>query len=146
MPQSPAHREADLRLFRILLVVVLTAALSSGVADAGVTVEIGSFGVVQNDGAAVTTFVKVSCTPVGGVTRPLEALLTLSQNRQRIHGEGYMTTITCNGRARSYLVRVDAFERLFHRGSAYASAFVLVCNNSGSVCRQGQDTRDITLF
>ena len=135
-----------MKRIRFVLVPILSiVALVPGIARAAVTVNIFPVAVVQNSGASVSAFLRVRCDPVGVVTRPLEALLTLSQNNQRIYGEGYPTTIVCDGTTRVYHVRVDAFERLFHRGLAYASAFVLICNNSGSVCRDGQASGNIRL-
>lgn len=133
------------RVGLLIAMLLISVALVPGAADASVAVEIAPVGLIVVDGAEVAAVVSVTCDPVGGVARPLEAVLTLSQNGQRILGEGEMTSILCNGLPSVQVVLVHALERNLKRGFARASAFVLVCNFGVTVCQDGHDSGDILL-
>ena len=90
-------------------------------------------------GQEVDVRVKASCDPIGEV---LEAFVQIHQGD--FFGDGFFTPI-CDGVPRSYLVRVIVLEGALEPGEAQASAFVLVCNEDGSICEQGQDSRLIRI-
>ena len=88
----------------------------------------------------ITGRVKASCAPGTSV---LEALVTASQDDQRIFGQGsILGPIRCNGKARWYDFRVSSQgESPFHTGPTYTSAYLLVYNGD-DVASDG-DTRVI---
>jgi hypothetical protein len=98
-------------------------------------------GVVNADGSA-TVPVTVSC-PAG--SRVLEAHLSLSQDDQTISGMGGIAGVRCNGRPRTYLVRVVSFSGAFHAGTAFASPFVLVQSRRSKTTESGGAFSEITL-
>jgi hypothetical protein len=80
----------------------------------------------------------ITCNPVGGVTGPLEALLFASQNHGAISGEGFMAGFVCDGTSQRWEGRVQIFDGHFRPGSAFVSAFVLICDEHGGVCEDVQ--------
>lgn len=87
----------------------------------------------------------VRCDPVGAATGPLEAFVQLSQDEGFIFGEGFIQSIECDGKKQRWDTRAQAIEGAFHRGAAFASAFVLVCDEEAGICEQGQDSRTIRI-
>lgn len=125
------------------LVVVGAVALAlviAPVAYAVVTATVGD-GTANTDGSASVP-VTVSC-PAG--TKVIEALVTLSQDDQTISGMGGIAGVRCNGRARTYLVRVAPTQGAFHAGTAFASPYVLVQRRSGNTTESGGTGGSITL-
>jgi hypothetical protein len=134
------------RLLSLIVLATSVLVIGSWPALAGTArVKIAPKGTIVAGGQSVLATVRVSCDPIDEAAEPLEAFLTLSQDDQTISGDGSINGVVCNGKPRRFEVTVTAFEGTFHRGIAFASAFVLVCNESGSVCEDGQDTRNIKL-
>jgi hypothetical protein len=90
----------------------------------------------------VTGRVRVSC-PDGA--QVLEALVTLSQDEQRLFGQGSIAGIRCTGKADWYGYRVSSFGEPFHPGRGTASAFVLVTDPAGTTTLSGGDSRVVTV-
>jgi hypothetical protein len=128
-----------LRTLIVIGVVALTLVVAP-VAYAVVTATVGD-GTVNTDGSA-TVPVTVSC-PAG--TRVIEALVTLSQDEQTISGMAGIAGVRCNGRPRTYLVRVVPLEGAFYAGTAFASPYVLVERRNGSTTESGGTGSSITL-
>jgi hypothetical protein len=128
------------------LLVVLAAALGlalagSGVAAAAVAVSIAPDAKLVANGA-VRAVVVVSCDPGDQV---LEAHLSVSQDDQAIFGQTGLP-VRCDGKARKYRVTVMPLAGAFHPGTAFGSAFLLIC--ADPMCgttEQGQDARNITV-
>lgn len=112
-------------------------------AQGTVTVTIDQNATVLEQGQTLMVRGFVTCTPVAGATEPLEAFVQVSQDEGFIFGEGFIPNVECNGRPQRYLLRAQVIEGTFHRGEAFAGAFVLVCDDEGSVCEQGQASRTI---
>ncbi len=127
------------RTLTVIGVVALTLVVAP-VAYAVVTATVGD-GTANTDGSA-TVPVTVSCP---GGTRVLEAHVTLSQDNQTISGMAGIAGVRCNGRPRTYLVRVVPLEGAFHAGTAFASPYVLVEHRSGSTTESGGTGSTITL-
>ena len=131
---------------RIVLLVTLAALLVAALLPAGlvtaqeqtevVRVEVGPTAKLIDDDQAVRVKLKVTCQPVDHV---LEALLFVQQ--EGAFGQGFFPVV-CDGRTRVHMAEVEALEVPFHRGEAFASAFVLVClDENCSDTAQGQETR-----
>ena len=127
---------------RVLIVIgaVGLALVVAPVAYAVVTATVGD-GTANTDGSASVP-VTVSCTPGAKV---IEAHVTLSQDDQTISGMGGIAGVRCNGRPRTYLVRVVPVEGAFHAGTAFASPYVLVERRSGKTTESGGTAGSITL-
>jgi hypothetical protein len=82
------------------------------------------------------------CHPVGGVDVPLETGIFVSQGS--VAGEGFFGGIVCDGTIQRWRARVLAFDGVFRRGEAFASGFILVCDDDGSECESDGATRTIT--
>ena len=122
----------------VLAVVAALAVVGSATAQPSASVIVDSKGEARSDGSAVVR-VQVTCT--GTV---LEANVSLSQNGTS--GMGGIGGIACDGRPHNHDVRIVAFDGAFRKGSAQASAFVLVCNNeSCSETAQEQHSRGVKL-
>ena len=119
---------------------VVLALVVAPVAYAVVTATVGD-GTANADGSASVP-VTVTC-PAGA--RVIEAHLTLSQDDQAISGMAGIAGVRCNGRPRTYLVRVVPLEGAFHAGTAFASPYVLVERRSGNTTESGGTGRSITL-
>ena len=81
--------------------------------------------------------VKVSyrCDPFGEV---LEAHISLSQDDQSIYGMTGLGGVDCDGRWHTNIVIVRPYDGSFHKGTAYASAFLLLHDPNTGETRQGQ--------
>ena len=62
--------------------------------------------------------------------QPLEANITISQDDQRISGQTGLGSIVCDGSTHVNTVTVRPTEGRFHKGEAYASAFLLLYDPS----------------
>ena len=126
---------------RILGVLVVAAAWAAAPAAAqgSVLVELERKAVLVEGGSAALVRGTVTCTAPGEV---LEAFVQLQQDGTS--GRGGISGIVCDGATRTYTVRVQAIDGPFRPGPARASAFVLVCDSSGT-CEQGQDSRRVLL-
>ena len=120
--------------------VVALAFVVTPVAYALVTATVGD-GTVNSDGSASVP-VTVSCPPGAKV---IEAHLTLSQDEQTISGMAGIAGVRCNGRPRTYLVRVVPLDGAFHAGTATASPYVLVELPRGNTTESGGTGGTITL-
>jgi hypothetical protein len=137
MIRSPRPRPSSAGIIAFLaLCACAFAAAASAQFSASVTVE--KKGTATPSGGAIVQ-VEVAC--VGPV---LEAFVTLSQDDGAVSGDGPLQPI-CDGGARTYDVAVTAFEGRFHKGKAFASAFVLLCDEEGTECADGQDSRVVKL-
>ncbi len=85
-------------------------------------------------GQLVIVEVQVRCAhPVGEV---LEALVTVEQDDA--FGEGFLSDVQCDGRTHFHDVRVQSFDGRFETGRAFASAFILICDEEGSSASRGR--------
>ena len=127
----------------VLVAVGLTLGGSSPAWSEPAQVEIRDKARVHRDGSAVVT-VLVTC-PSG--LQALEAHLSLSQDDQVISGQAGLGAITCSGRTQRVRVVLQPTEETadFHRGAAYASAFLLLLHPDTSMTVQAQDLETITL-
>jgi len=117
----------------------LLLAASPVTAQAVVSVELEDRGTLLEGGSAALVRVSVTCDAPGQV---LEAFVILQQ--RRTSGQGAIAGIACDGVTRSHAVRVQAIDGPFRPGPVDASAFVLVCDQSGA-CQQGQDSERLLL-
>jgi hypothetical protein len=126
------------RLF-VLGFAVAVLLLAAGVARAefSATVVLEKKAQVLSDGSAV---VRLQVTCVGPV---LEANLSLTQgNTSNLQGFG---GIVCDGETHTIDVHVTPLEGPYVKGKAFASAFVLICDDSVSECTQGQNFGTVKL-
>ena len=87
---------------------------------------------------AIVGRVKVAC-PAG--LEILEAHVTVSQDDQRLFGQGPISGVHCTGKPRWYRYQARAYEHSFHTGSAYVSAYVLAGAEHRVRTASGGDTR-----
>ena len=122
--------------------LLLAAGGSTSPSQAGeaVAVTIKRSSVVANSGQEVLVRLAVTCEPTE--LQVLEALVQVHQDS--VFGEGFFQPI-CDGVKRFYNVRVPTFDGTFTTGPAHASAFILLCNDEGSLCEQGQDSGTIRI-
>jgi hypothetical protein len=103
-------------------------------------VEVGPTAKLIEDGQFVLVKVKVSCEP--GVDHVLEGLLFVEQ--EDAFGEGFLSSVVCDGRPHVHREEVEALDGPFHRGEAFVSAFVLVClDEECENTADGQQTRQV---
>ena len=131
----------------LLTVLILGATIGTAATAVGarepVEVKLLGSGQLLDGGAVAEVRALVRCDP----TPPLlEAGVTGSQENTVGFGEGFFLSVTCDGRPHVQLARIQTFdEERFRRGKAQVSAFVLLCNESGSECFSGGDTRLVQL-
>ena len=65
----------------------------------------------------------------------------MSQDDQRLFGQGFISGVVCDGRMSWYRYQVAAAEGSFHRGSAYTSAYLLAHVPGGAGTVSGGHTR-----
>jgi hypothetical protein len=126
----------------LALAIVTMAFILVPSVSADVLVSVDPKARLVDDGAAVSVRVTVQCTAGREV---LEALLTVSQVDQTIVGTGGSAGVTCDGKAHKHRVRVNAQEGSFHKGEAFASAFVLVLDPTTGTTEQGQASGTISI-
>jgi hypothetical protein len=91
------------------------------------------------DGSIDVT-VRVKCDPFG---EHFESNITVTQDDQRIFAQPGLPIVQCDGEWHEYTVRATPFDGSFHRGRAFASAFVSRLDPVTGETRQGQDFRTI---
>jgi hypothetical protein len=91
-------------------------------------------------GGSIEVTVRIRCAPFG---QPLESNITVSQDDQRIFAQRGLPTVPCDRRWHSVTVLATPIEGSFHRGRAFASAFVSRLDPDTSEVRQGQASRTI---
>jgi Family of unknown function (DUF6299) len=95
------------------------------VADTAVaqTAELDVLSPAKRKAGAVEVSVAYRCDP--GL-EPLEAHISLSQDDQTISGQSGLGSIICDGTTHVNRVTVRPTQGRFHKGDAYASAFLLL--------------------
>ena len=91
-------------------------------------------------GGSIQVSVRVRCAPFG---QHFESNITVTQDDQRIFAQPGLPVVRCDRKWHQYTVRATPFEGSFHRGTAYASAYVSRMDPTTGEVRQGQDTRTI---
>ena len=91
-------------------------------------------------GSSIDVTVSVKCAPFG---EHFESNITVSQDDQAISAQRGLPIVECDGTWHEYTVRATPFDGEFHRGRAFASAFVSRINPETGETRQGQDVRTI---
>jgi hypothetical protein len=130
----------------VLVLLVLAGLLSVGVGPAvsapdKVSVHIRRNATISDDGLHVVIKVRVRCPEEPPL---LEAFAYLNQQGNESQFGGLNPT--CDGRWHRMPVSVDSFEEApFHPGRARATAFVLLCDEAGTVCVSGEDSRIVRL-
>ena len=117
--------------------VALTLAAA---AQAAVSVKLGPTG--KLDRGAVVVRVQVACSADKEV---LEANVSVSQDDGAVSEMGAIAGIVCDGKRRWYEATVTPFDGAFHRGRAFASAFVLLIDPDTEETEQDQDARRIVI-
>ena len=131
---------------RQAVVVAIVSALALGSAGEvaaqpePITVDLKRPGFLVDGGQAAEVRVAVVCRPGNGDV--LEAFVLLDQGSTS--GHGGIAGIVCDGRRRTFTVRVTAFDGPYQRGPARGDAFVLVCDEAGN-CVQGEDIEQVNL-
>jgi hypothetical protein len=110
-------------------------------ADESVRIKIQRKARLEQVGQIIVVRLKATCQPVG--LEVLEAFVQASQDD--VFGEGFIDNVQCDGKPRKYTVEVRAIEGAFQEGRAFASAFILICDEEGAVCEQGQDSRIVSV-
>ncbi|MDQ3935764.1 MAG: DUF6299 family protein [Actinomycetota bacterium] len=112
-------------MLRKLTIAAAAAACALVVAEpaAAQTAELDVLSPAKRKAGSVIVQVAYRCDP--GL-QPLEAHITVSQDEQRISGQAGLGSIVCDGATHVNTVRVTPFEGRFHRGEAFASAFLLL--------------------
>jgi hypothetical protein len=131
-----------LKPLAVLALALVASLLMAASAQAAVTVSIGPDAKRIKGGRAVNAVVTVTCDPGFEV---LEAHLTVSQDNQTITGTGGLGAVQCDGTPHTHHVVVNAQEGRYHRGEAFASAFVLVIDPNTNETQQGQATATINV-
>jgi hypothetical protein len=134
--------------FRIVL-LLLTAALAFGqtlsiaYARESVTVKIYPQATLVAEGQAVEVTVKVACDLSSGEV--LEAFVYVVQDGNQSNFAAI--PVVCDGRQHESLIRVAMFPDglAFHRGTAIASAFVLLLDPVTGGTVSGDDTRTVKI-
>lgn len=91
-------------------------------------------------GASIDVTVRIKCAPFG---EHLESNVTVSQDDQQIFAQPGLPIVQCDSKWHEHTVRATPFEGSFHRGRAFASAFVSRVDPETGETRQGQDVRTI---
>ena len=125
------------RSWPLALAVALVAswALAGTAAAQTVEVDVLSPAHLNKQDGSVRVRVAYRCDPWGQVQ---EAHVSLSQDDQRIWGMSGLGGITCDGRWHRTTTIVRSFDGAFHKGEAYASAFLLLYDPNTGETRQGQ--------
>jgi hypothetical protein len=129
---------------RMVCAVAATAAcllVPAGASAQSPTLDVRSPAHLNKDGS-VRVKVLYTCGP--GVT-PLEGNISLSQDDGQISGMGGLGPLTCDGRRRTANAVVTSFGDPFHRGAAFASAFLLVQDPATGGTEQAQATETIQI-
>lgn len=105
-----------------------------------VAVEVKPLARLQSDGSVIVR-IRTRC-PSGFTV--VEGPLTVSQDDQSIFGEGFFTS-RCDGRWHQAAVPVRTFEQPFHRGTASASASLMVEHPATGEFLQGDHTGPIRI-
>ncbi len=92
-------------------------------------------------GGSVEVSVRIRCAPFG---EPFESNITVTQDNQAIFAQRFLPAVQCNRKWHTVTVVASPFyDDSFHRGPAYASAFVSRVDPGTGEERQGQDVRTI---
>ena len=125
------------RLVAVIGVLVLSLLLGAVQAEAAVMVTISPKAKLVEQGAVLLRVV-ITCDAPGDV---VEAFVTLSQDNQAIFGQGGIGGVRCDGKRHHHRALVRTPQGNFHKGTGYASAYVLVCPSTG-VCQSGGDVEE----
>jgi hypothetical protein len=131
---------------RFVRVLVCTAAslvlalAAAAIAQAAVSVSIERNATLVGAGEAVQVRVNVTCDPGFEV---LEANISVSQRGTT--GFGGIPGVVCDGTTHTLTATVSAQEGSYRRGTASASAFVLVIDPNTQDTQSGQATAKIKL-
>jgi hypothetical protein len=127
----------------VLSVTVLAVAAPADVVSAPpgtIQVAVAPKGELVDSSARVS--VRIRCTPFG---QPLESNITVSQDDQTIFAQRGLPDVPCDNSWHTVTVVATPLEGSFHRGTAFASAFVSRFDPDTGETRQGQDARTIRL-
>jgi len=119
------------------------AGVAEGRVEKPLTVALGGEAtLVDPAGRSVDLTVTVGCQPGHSVV--LEAFIYVTQPGFTSQFAGI--PVRCGGQPRTHLVRVAAFpESPFHRGEAFASAYVLLLDRKSGQTESGNASRPITI-
>jgi len=91
-------------------------------------------------GGSVEVSVQISCAPFG---EAFESNITVTQDNQAIFAQRFLPAVQCDRKWHTVTVVASPFDGSFHRGPAFASAFVSRVDPGTGEERQGQDVRTI---
>lgn len=136
------------RTYGIALVIAIASMLGTATAQPAVFVDIGNRGSLQDAGHAVVVPVRVACPsePSGGIQ---ENRLEVRQMQREtlVVAVGGTGDITCDGSIQRLRITAHVEEptHSFRPGPAIANMFVLICDESGAQCIQGDVTEDLLI-
>lgn len=110
------------------------------VVAADVQMKIGPVATALKGGTTVQVPVSTRCDP--DTPELLEAFMTLNQD---IFGDGPVHVGPCDGEWHSSLSQVTGYDGVFRPGPAFASGYLLFCDETGSFCPSAGATREITI-
>lgn len=94
------------------------------------------------DQGSVQVNVRIRCAPFG---EAFESNITVTQDDGAVFAQPGLGTPTCDDRWHTTTVVATPFDGAFHRGHAFASAFVSRIDPVTGETVQGQDVRNITV-
>jgi hypothetical protein len=125
------------RLVGVIGVLLLSLLLAAVQAEAAVMVTISPKAKLVEQGGVLVR-VEITCDAPGDV---VEAFVTLSQDNQAIFGQGGIGGVRCDGKRHHHRAVVRSQQDSFHKGTGYASAFLLICPAEGQ-CQSGGDVEE----
>jgi hypothetical protein len=93
-------------------------------------------------GGSVDVTVRVKCAPFG---EHFESNISINQDDYRIYAHRGLPVVQCDSTWHRYTVRATPFEGSFHRGRAFASAYVSRLDPETGDLRNGYDVRTIRI-
>ena len=89
---------------------------------------------------SIDVTVRIKCAPFG---EHFESNITVTQDDQQIFAQPGLPVVQCDSEWHRYTVRATPFEGGFHRGRAFASAYVSRQDPETGDLLEGQDVRTI---
>jgi hypothetical protein len=133
-----------MRLAHVVALIALVLAVATPPAGAAtkpdIRVNVVSPATLLPDGS-VRVDVRIRCVPTGD--EPFEANITVTQDDGAAFAQPGLPFAPCDGKWHTVTATATPFDGTFHRGQAFASAFVSRIDPVTQETRQGQDVRDI---
>lgn len=137
----------SVRILASIALAVVLAASSAG-AQETVFIDVWERAGLKAGGGAVDVLVRIACPsePSGGIQENRLEVRQL-QRGTLVVAVGGTGDLTCDGNVHPYVIRAHVQEptHRLRRGPAEANMFVLICDEAGAACIQGDVTEAIVI-